>query len=774
MSAGKNRGETIAFIGSQWHRMMVGLCALLVVGDVHGQAAVDTPSVPVTPTAVVPPAGPLPIRSKADRVNYNDKTGWLQATGNVTIRRGTTVLQADRVRINMRTADGEAWGNVVLTQPDKTVRLKHWKGNLKDTREGSDAGKGRGTFTGLTFDAKPFRLLHSDTARHEGEHYVIRHADVTSCSNEVDHVHYSVAAREVEVVPDDYMKVWGATFYVGPVPIFYLPYWRRDLSRNLGFRFYPGHSSRMGAFLLSSYRYRVHPNVTAETHLDYRAKRGVAVGQDLRWKDHLERWQGELNAYYVDDEDPWDENEDPETSPIESTRYRIYLEHAVVPSENDYFYLRGQYLSDKDVLEDFFEDEYRAEREPDNYASYVHREDAYVFGLLLRSRLNDFYSTINRLPEVSLDLPRQQIGQSRYYYDGRTAASSLERVYAEGSSRDDYSAVRVDSAHALYRPQRHMGWLNVIPRAGYQATYYSETLSHEVVTEPFSEVQTNTTVAANGMTNTSVMTLSGTRTVTNEVAAEAALRSRFQLGLEASFRAFKLISNDPAFPLRHVVEPYADYTLVPEPNVTPDELYQFDRIDRLGKEHSVQLGIRNKLQTKRNAGLVDLIDLDVYTEVNLEPEEGEDNLESLSLDMELRWEEWFALDMDAEYDFEEGRLDNLDTQITFRHGDYWILGTEYRFRYDRSSLISANLSILPQAPWGLMVGGRYEGEAGELEEVSAAIQRRLDCMVWRVGGFMRPGYTTSSGFEEEDEWRVVFEFWLTAFPEYSIATKRRS
>jgi len=51
------------------------------------------------------------------------------------------------------------------------------------------------------------------------------------------------------------------------------------------------------------------------------------------------------------------------------------------------------------------------------------------------------------------------------------------------------------------------------------------------------------------------------------------------------------------------------------------------------------------------------------------------------------------------------------------------------------------------------------------------VQRNLDCMCIRTGYEVLPGYTRSDGSEQDDEWRVRVEMWLTAFPESILGGK---
>ena len=222
----------------------------------------------------------------------------------------------------------------------------------------------------------------------------------------------------------------------------------------------------MGTFLLSSVRYRINPLLIGESHVDWRTERGMGLGQDLTWRTEGRGYLGDVATYFLDDQKPVDDDEDTEAIDAESQRYRIRLRNTHHIGPRDYVLANLHYLSDEDILEDFFEDEYRRRRQPDNYVMYTHRGDNYAASMLMRGRMNDFYTSVNRLPEVSLSTMRQQAGDSEFYYEGETTASSLEKQWKDGSDKEDYSALRIDTLHTFSHPSKYLGFLTVTPRAG--------------------------------------------------------------------------------------------------------------------------------------------------------------------------------------------------------------------------------------------------------------------------------------------------------------------
>ncbi len=735
----------------------LALAAGLILAHPWAQAAENDPI-----AADQPVAADQPIDARADQLDYNRETGWIEGRGSVVILKGDLELRADHVRVNVNTEMAHAIGHVTLRRgAEELYRGERFDYSFKT---------GKGTVEGLTLKVPPFRLLESRDARKVGRNrFIVRNGKVTTCALPHPGTHYHLAARELEVVPDDYLKAKGVVWYFGSVPVFYFPYWRSNLKEGSGFRFRPGHSSRMGAFLLSSYRQRLTPYLKSETHLDVREKRGVAVGQDLKW-ERPEAWRGEVSGYYADDQKPVADDEDPATKDVEQERYRLKVSHQQVFPDTSYLFLRSEYLSDAYLREDFFESEYRESRQPENYVSYTRRGDQVTVGALTRFRLNDFYENVDRMPELSLDAMRQRLGDSAFYYESRTTASFLERVYPEGSESDDYSSFRFDTSHMVYHIDKYFGFLNLIPRSGVRGTYYSDTRESETVTREEMVFRTNLVVNASGLTNAVVTVQPESITETQSVEGGSELRGLLELGFETSFKAFRSWHTIQG-PRRHIVQPYANYTFVPEPNVTPDELPQFDEVDRLTKRNEVRIGTRNKYQKKDESSIIDLADVDVFTTYYFDPEDDQESLESLGLDAEFNPADWLELDMEGAYDIPESEISDFDTRLWFRPEYYWRLGLEHRYRREENNQITANLDLFPCDAWGFGVETRYEFETSRLEEQGLYVQRNLDCLSFKLGGSVLPGYTRSDGTEREDEIRVKLEIWLTAFPEQRFGGK---
>jgi hypothetical protein len=264
---------------------------------------------------------------------------------------------------------------------------------------------------------------------------------------------------------------------------------------------------------------------------------------------------------------------------------------------------------------------------------------------------------------------------------------------------------------------------------------------------------------------------STTNTVTKDEERSGDLRSLPELGVEGSFKAFKVWRPAAGVARRHVVEPYLNYTFIPEPALTPDAIYRFDTVDELSEAHWIDFGVRNKIQTKREGRAYDLVDVNVFARYLVEPGEGQDAVEAVGVDAELRPAPWFSLDMDGEYAIGDGHVNEINGRAKVTGSSYWTARAEYRYRHEDSSLLSGGVGLTPDPGWGFDVYSRYEFEETRVEEIGLSVQRNLDCMVIRTGLDVLPGYERSDGEQQDTEWRVGLEMWLTAFPEMGISAR---
>jgi len=701
----------------------------------------------------------IPVDVSAPSVDFEQGGKKMIASGGVTVIRGNEKLTANKIIFDKVTETAVAMGNVVFTKAAMVWRGETFNYNL------ADGSWSTGGF-GALYD--PFRMS-AESAIKTNDYFLLKHAVVTSCTNESGHEHYTMNCRRVRVYPGDHFVARHMVLRFGGIPVFYLPYWYSSLNdRTVGTTVQAGYRSRMGAFLLTSTKYWMTANLRGITHLDYRTERGPAVGQEIGWVNDDDTGKGRVYGYFADDQGVQkDYDKGRRSEVIDSQRYRLTFDHMQTFGPKDYFLSDFTYLSDQYMLEDFFEKEYRNSFQPQNYATFAHREENTTMSLTAYKRLNDFYEAVDRLPELALDVQRSQIGDSPFYYESRNSVAYLQKLYPDGSGAEDYSSGRADTAHEIFYPTRHFGFLNIIPRAGYEATYYSETVEWGSVTQFVATVTSNSSGGVTSGTSTNISR------VANAMGSD--LRSLFNVGLETSFRAFKVVNNDENMfgtGLRHVVEPYTDYTLMPEPNLRPAQLYQFDQIDALDRRNDLRFGLRNRFQTKRQTSVSDIADVDVFTTYSFEEADQDEPFSKVGMKSEFNLAKWCKIYMDGTYDVYASQIDTFNTRARFKLDD-WRASVEQRYTVNSSSLLTTDLAWLPNQRWEFGVYDRYEFQTSTLEEQGLSVTRKYDCMSVALGGSYLPAYTREDGSQHESDYRVMFELSFTAFPNLKLGSMRR-
>ena len=364
---------------------------------------------------------PEAIEVTADRMEYQGDL--LVAEGHVALQQQGTSLRADHVTVNHKTGEVIASGNILMLRDDNLWEGQELVYNYK-TKQG-DFGESSMYF-------EPVYITAEETERVSSNEYVMYNARITTCSGDKPLIY--AKAREVRIIDEDkesgrFIKAKDVTFYVGKVPVLYTPRWQRHLGYRI-FSFTVGLGGNLGAFVMG--QAELHPTdwLTATTHFDLYSSRGVGLGQDFEWE--TENGTGYFEIYHINDSSPFESAENiAEEALVNSTRYRVKIGHHEQINEDTYFITKINYLSDPFILEDFFSDEFQKNANPENYAVIQKATDEYAASLRVDKRLNDFYTTVDRMPELEFNWYRSQVAESPFYFQSDNSIAFLEMLNAE-------------------------------------------------------------------------------------------------------------------------------------------------------------------------------------------------------------------------------------------------------------------------------------------------------------------------------------------------------
>ena len=681
-----------------------------------------------------------------DFVEYDTATGTAIVTNGIIVKYGGATLSARKARANEKTGLVEAEGDVYLEREGRIWRSDRMRYNFYTGEVlGSDFRTGQAPFFAEG------KVLAGD---HKAGVYVGREGAVTT-DDYAESAGYKVRAKNIIIVPGEYVEARHAVLYLGKVPVFYFPYYRRSLKDKANhISLTPGYRSLHGPFLLTAYNWYWEQKLEGVVHLDGRAKRGVGFGPDFHWT--LPRFgEGIFKSYYLNDLDP---DDDPFTGePIPENRYRVWAGHQIELRTN--LTVKGlvRYQSDAFVTRDFFESEYRDNVQPNSFVEVNQRWSNFTLDVLAQPRVNDFFETVERLPDIKLTGLRQQIGTTPLYYESDSSFGYFRRKFAEDDTNNlPYAAMRADTFHQVLLPQTLFGWLTVTPRVGGRFTHYSE--AH----------------LAGGVT-------------------DEKSRGVFNTGAEASFKLSRLWREPKSKlfqidGLRHIIQPSVNYAYVPRPSARPRELPQFDytvpttallpidfpdfnAIDSIDAQNVLRLGLRNKLQTKRKRdGLDNLLNWALYTDWRLDPNPQQDTFSDFYSDADLRPFDWFTLSSEIRYDVNDSRLREANHTVTLNPDDIWAWQVGHRYLESLpgggpesgNNTFFHSLYYRLSENWAARISHHFEARDGVLEEQLYTLYR--DFRSW-TGALTFRVRERSRG---TTDFTVAVTFSLKAFPRYDV------
>lgn len=674
--------------------LLVLLCA---AGTTLASSAIER-SIPAHPQEE-------PIDIRAAQLEYTNET--LIASGGVTGRFENVTIRAERLTAVPESGDLRIEGNI-LFERDNVL----WKGSSLDYNFKSQSG----VFGPSLLEYDPVLLSVDHIERVSSNEFRLAGATFTTCPEECPH--FRVYAEEARLIDEEVLTAKGVKVYLGNVPVFYWPFWRQELKKSI-FTFRAGYASEWGAFGLIKATVPLAQGVDWISDFNLYSARGIGLGQGFEWERPSAR--GRVGFFYLRDLDHKANADDYVGFEIDENRTRFVLEHLQYFDDAFYLNTKWNHLSDPAVFQDFFKSEFRRNTQPENYGSLL-KANAYGGSeLFVSARLNDYYNNIDRY-EIASDLYRTRLGPLPLYFQSENAAAHLEKVYAETNlTAEAVNAVRLDSDNMLVLPAR-IGFVNVVPRAGMRATYYSEA---------------------------------------DTPGGGDELRLLPQAGVEVSFQAGRVLSEKRRWygdGLRHKIEPYADY-IYQDTSLSTNRLHRFDLIDALSDENKVKLGLRNILQTKRDGKLSRFIDLDLYTYHHTDNAEAREDFDDLFVDARMPLTENTLVDLEGRYDWYGSSVPVFNTRVIHNRDDVTYSLEHLYLRGDRS-LWTARVDLYPEEDVSFEAYGRYDDNSNDLQEVGLFGYMNRCCLRYGLG----------YRFYNDNEHTVLFSIGLSAYPETSISS----
>jgi len=707
---------------------------------------------------------PMEITSTGETTYEN---GLATARDNVAIHIGNTDIYADYAQYNPSTHD---------------VALR---GHVRIYREASLYIAESGVYNTET---KKIRAL---TARTESVPYFLKGGNVTSISDngylvqggnfttsDTARPDFHLHAQKIRYYEDDRVIFQYVTAYIGNVPVFWWPYLYQSLSDTFSFSVTPAYTSTWGPSLLTQVMFPITDYIKARLRLDYFGRRGPAIGFDPvidYGKDQSS--QARLKTFYIDDQNPDINQTNIPRVGVPESRYRVGLEDRTNFTDDIYATANITKLSDQYVMQDYYPGEFRIDPVPDNVVALTKTNPVFTLTGIERFQANDFFTTTERQPEVVLDIKRHGLFGGPIFYEGEAGFANLRLQFPEDSGIKNYGTDRFDTFHQLTFPNTYFGWLSFVPRVGYRGTYYGKTwdLGSTVFVPPTNPLVPDFILPP--------------PTTANPIKFDGdTFRSVFDTGAEASFKISQKWENvqSRAFGLdglMHVIQPFTDFSYVKEDGPNPLSILQFDRfepstqlraidfpqftpIDSIASWTVWRVGVRNRLETRRDDQTITWLELDSFVDVNFTNPYDRTDYSNLFNNLRFNPLPWMSLSINSQLPAFSKGFTEVDTVASVQPLANLQVNVAHRYLngnpfFQDSSLFVFGGYCRLNDNWSVGVQEQYEAETGLLEEQRYSIYRDLSSWVASFGGMIRD----NNGVKE---YGLLFTVTLKAFPKLGV------
>ena len=655
-----------------------------------------------------------PMVCNGDEIEYFEKEKKVVGSGHVVITYKDTTLTCDKVIVWADKKEAQAEGNVRVVQGDSFFSGETMTYNFE---------KETGTVVNFKGFTDPWYTKGKTAERTGPDKFVVNSGYVTTCDHE--NPHYRISARKVLIYPKAKVVIRDATFWIGPVPVLWIPVYAHPLDDDRPrVTIIPGKNSDWGNFLLTAWRYNLDQNNKGYVHMDYRERKDFAYGFDHTYDTQM-MGKGTLKTYYMHEraiqrKHIWGEN-DPEKATIENERFLVELRHKwqiwddTLATAELYKY-RDQNLR-KDYFNNSYNNEYEKDTDPRSYLLITKTQPYYNLSILTEKRANRFEDRVERLPEVKLDINNSRVGESQLYYTSEFSVVNLNKKYPRSTDTNPVSEIPIhhNNRSDAYNQLSYAGkvdFLNVTPYVALRETYYDR-----------------------GLTG-------------HEFGSDSHLRNIFYEGVDISTKFYKIFATKGS-PLgmeinniRHIITPTISYNINHQPNLR-ENIYVFDSLDSIDRNSAIGFTLENKLQTKRGKNLssVDFARLGVSTTYDLKHTPGTRFSDYLT-ELELTPYNWLTITSNATIDshkrYHHQWLKQTNTNFVVSLKDYLRLGLSHGYTYGELNNITGQLEWRMNPKWKIKAYESFDiqrlrygyKKMHDLREQQYVISRDLHC--WEV------------------------------------------
>jgi hypothetical protein len=188
------------------------------------------------------------------------------------------------------------------------------------------------------------------------------------------------------------------------------------------------------------------------------------------------------------------------------------------------------------------------------------------------------------------------------------------------------------------------------------------------------------------------------------------------------------------------------------------------------------LSLRNKLQTKRNGEIDDLINWAAYTDWRLDPRPDQDTFADFYSDLLVKPRPWLSLISQIRYDLEDVRFNYTDHYLILEPNDTWSYAIGHRYMRDDlgfgpnsdHNLLLSRLYFRLNENWGLRISHLFDIKESMVQEQYYSIYR--DLRSWTSALTFR----LRQDADGQDDFTVALTFSLKMAPRYRLGSDKEN
>lgn len=414
------------------------------------------------------------IEPSADEIEGFPEESLVVLRGNARVIYKDNTIRADEIVLDLREGEIRANRNVVIWSEGEELRGERLVYDLKTNKAGLASSHWHSG--GYTVRGEQTEVEHK-TGTIE-----VRNSWITSC--DMIEPHYHLKNERSKIVLGQRFWTYNTLFYLGSLPVMYLPVFSRSLRDDwkghvMGYNY----SSDRGVAILNKYNLHFDPMRRLALYADWYPSYGYGFG--IKESYHRKGGRPMDGKIYLYRLNLSDKDEDLDVT----RRYKIAGEHRQELYDDLVLTAKYQKITDREYNEDLDSEEmFRGwdrrdlQSNRNSFLNLAYTKPDYNLRLLVKENLNDFQlgelMEDERSPQLRLDERRQLVPYLPVYRKVHLDYSRLRAMQEFSLEEDDvwwrrYDELdRLDFGMDLEAPFTVFQWLRITPFTGYQGIFY--------------------------------------------------------------------------------------------------------------------------------------------------------------------------------------------------------------------------------------------------------------------------------------------------------------